>query len=92
MILTEALGPSEATFLTELQQLDGGKLIPIIGTSATISPPWFNRCRHAVGPSKLASNFVADNLVTETSGPAFKASQSDLRREGQGRDGDSRRT
>ena len=73
VILTEALGPSEATFLSELQQLNGGKLIPIIGTSATISPPWFKSVSDAVGPSKLASNFVADNLVTETSGPAFKA-------------------
>ena len=73
VILTEALGPSEATFLSEVQQLNNGKLIPIIGTSATISPPWFKSVSDAVGPSKLASNFVADNLVTETSGPAFKA-------------------
>jgi branched-chain amino acid transport system substrate-binding protein len=73
VILTEALGPSEATFLSEVQQLRNGKLIPIIGTSATISPPWFKSVSDAVGPSKLASNFVADNLVTETSGAAFKA-------------------
>jgi branched-chain amino acid transport system substrate-binding protein len=73
VILTEALGPSEATFLSEVQQLNNGKLIPVIGTSATISPAWFKSVSAAVGPSKLASNFVADNLVTETSGPAFKA-------------------
>jgi ABC-type branched-subunit amino acid transport system substrate-binding protein len=72
-ILTEALGPSEATFLSEVKQLNGGKLIPVIGTSATISPDWFKSVSAAIGGSTLASNFVADNLVTETSGAAFKA-------------------
>jgi branched-chain amino acid transport system substrate-binding protein len=72
-ILTEALGPSEATFLSEVKQLNGGKMIPVIGTSATISPDWFKSVSAAVGGSTLASNFVADNLVTETSGPAFNA-------------------
>jgi branched-chain amino acid transport system substrate-binding protein len=72
-ILTEALGPSEATFLSEVRQLNGGKMIPVIGTSATISPDWFKSVSQAIGGSTLASNFVADNLVTETSGPAFNA-------------------
>jgi ABC-type branched-subunit amino acid transport system substrate-binding protein len=71
VVLTEALGPPEAAFLSELKQLNGGKLIPVIGTSATISPDWFKSVSAAVGPSTLASNFLADNLVTETSGPAF---------------------
>ncbi len=70
-ILTEALGPPEAAFLSELKQLNGGKLIPVIGTSATISPDWFKSVSAAVGPSTLSPNFLADNLVTETSGPAF---------------------
>jgi ABC-type branched-subunit amino acid transport system substrate-binding protein len=71
VILTEALGPPEATFLSEVKQLSGGKVIPVIGTSATISPDWFKSVSAAVGPSSLASNFQADNLVVETSGPAF---------------------
>ena len=73
VILTEALGPPEAAFLSEVKQLNGGKLPPVIGTSATISPDWFKSVSAAVGPSTLASNFLADNLVTETSGPAFQA-------------------
>ena len=73
VILTEALGPAEAAFLSELKQLNGGKQIPVIGTSATISPDWYKSVAAAVGASTLASNFVADNLVTETSGPAFQA-------------------
>jgi ABC-type branched-subunit amino acid transport system substrate-binding protein len=73
VILTEALGPPEAAFLSEVKQLNGGKLPPIIGTSATISPDWFKSVTAAVGASTLAPNFWADNLVTETSGPAFNA-------------------
>ena len=49
VILTEALGPTEASFLTEVKQLNGGKLIPIIGTSATISPDWFKSVSAAIG-------------------------------------------
>ena len=73
VILTEALGPPEAAFLSEVKQLNGGKLPPVIGTSATISPDWFKSVTAAVGASTLAPNFWADNLVTETSGPAFQA-------------------
>ena len=73
VILTEALGPTEAAFLSEVKQLNGGKLIPVIGTSATISPDWFKSVSAAVGASQLTPNFSADNLVVETGGPAFKA-------------------
>ena len=73
VILTEALGPTEASFLSELKQLNGGKVIPVIGTSATISPDWYKSVSAAVGASTLSSNYSADNLVTETSGPAFNA-------------------
>jgi branched-chain amino acid transport system substrate-binding protein len=72
VILTEALGPPEAAFLSEVKQLNGGKLPPVIGTSATISPDWFKSVSAAVGANAF-SNFWADNLVTETSGPAFQA-------------------
>jgi ABC-type branched-subunit amino acid transport system substrate-binding protein len=73
VILTEALGPTEAAFLSEVKQLNGGKMIPIIGTSATISPDWFKSVSNAVGGSTLAPNFSADNLVVETTGPAFQS-------------------
>jgi branched-chain amino acid transport system substrate-binding protein len=71
VIFTEALGPAEATFLSEVKQLNGGKMIPVIGTSATISPDWQKSVAAAIGASTLASSFHADNLVTETSGPAY---------------------
>jgi len=66
VIFTEALGPTDATFLSEVKQLNGGKMIPVIGTSADISPDWYKSVAAAVGASTLATSFHADNLVTET--------------------------
>jgi branched-chain amino acid transport system substrate-binding protein len=71
VILTEALGPTDATFLSEVKQLNGGKMIPVIGTSADISPDWYKSVAAAIGASTLATSFRADNLVTETSGPSY---------------------
>ncbi|MGH2862266.1 MAG: ABC transporter substrate-binding protein [Solirubrobacteraceae bacterium] len=73
VILTEALGPTEASFLSEVKQLNNGKTIPVIGTSATISPAWYKSVAAAVGARALASSYLADNLVVETSGLAFRA-------------------
>ena len=71
MIFTEALGPAEATFLSEVKRLNGGKMIPVIGTSAATSPDSYKSVAAAVGASTLASSFHADDLVTETGGPAY---------------------
>jgi branched-chain amino acid transport system substrate-binding protein len=72
-IMTEALGSADPTLFSEIAQLNGGKMIPVIGTSAAISPAFFKGAAAAVGASTFASVFHADNLVTETSGPAFQA-------------------
>jgi branched-chain amino acid transport system substrate-binding protein len=72
-IMTEALGSADPTLFSEIEQLNGGKMIPVIGTSAAISPAFFKGAAAAVGASTFASVFHADNLVTETSGPAFQA-------------------
>ena len=84
-ILTEALGTADPTLFAEIKQLNHGKPIPIVATSATISPPWFKAAAAALGASTFASNFHADNLVTETSGPAFGPFRALCVREGQGR-------
>jgi ABC-type branched-subunit amino acid transport system substrate-binding protein len=70
-ILTEALGTADPTLFAEIKQLNHGKSIPIIATSAAISPPFFKAAAAAVGAGTFASTFHADNLVTETSGPAY---------------------
>jgi ABC-type branched-subunit amino acid transport system substrate-binding protein len=72
-IMTEALGNADPTLFAEIKQLNGGKMIPIVATSAAISPPFFKAAAAAVGASAFASDFRADNLVTETSGPAYQA-------------------
>ena len=72
-IMTEALGSADPTLFAEIKQLNGGKLIPIIGTSAAISPAFFEAASKAVGATDFAANFRADNLVTATSGPAYQA-------------------
>ncbi len=72
-IMTEALGNADPTLLAEIKQLNGGKMIPVIGTSAAISPVFYSACAKAVGASDFAANFHADNLVTATSGPAYEA-------------------
>jgi branched-chain amino acid transport system substrate-binding protein len=70
-IMTEALGTADPTLFGEIKQLNHGKMIPIIGTSAAISPAFFKAAASAVGASTFTSDFHADNLVTETSGPAY---------------------
>jgi len=72
-IMTEALGSADPTLFAELKQLNGGKVIPIIGTSAAISPPFYQAAARAVGAATFAKIFHADNLVTATSGPAYQA-------------------
>jgi branched-chain amino acid transport system substrate-binding protein len=72
-IMTEALGAADPTLFSEIKQLNGGKMIPIIGTSAAISPSFFKAAAAAVGASTFVANFHADNLVVQTSGPAYQA-------------------
>jgi branched-chain amino acid transport system substrate-binding protein len=72
-IMTEALGSADPTLFSEIKQLNGGKMIPIIGTSAAISPAFYSAAAKAVGAAAFSSLFHADNLVTETSGPAYQA-------------------
>ena len=70
-VMTEALGTADPTLFAEIKQLNHGKTIPIIATSAAISPPFYKAAAAAVGAGTFASNFHADNLVTETSGLAY---------------------
>ena len=70
-IMTEALGTADPTLFSEIKTLNHGKIIPIVATSAAISPPFFKAAAAAVGANEFTSNFHADNLVTETSGPAY---------------------
>jgi len=72
-IMTEALGSADPTLFSEIKQLNHGKMIPIIGTSAAISPAFFKSAAAAVGASTFAGGFHADNLVVESAGPSYTA-------------------
>src|SRR5204863_237362 len=54
-IMTEALGSADPTLFSEIKQLNGGKIIPIIGTSAAISPAVFKASAAAGGPTSFDS-------------------------------------
>jgi branched-chain amino acid transport system substrate-binding protein len=77
-IMTEALGAADPTLFSEIKQLNGGKMIPVIGTSAAISPSFYKAAAAAVGADTFTSNFHADNLVVESSGPAYQTFSSAL--------------
>lgn len=70
VIFTEALG-SAGTYLGEVKELNGGKVIPFIGTSATIDPAWFADVKGAIGVDDLVSNYRGVDLGYTFSGPAY---------------------
>ncbi len=74
VILTEALGqpPSDATYLAEVKQLNGGKSIPFIGTSATVDPQWFAAVKGAIGLQDLLDNYQGVDIGTTFSGPGYQ--------------------
>jgi len=73
VILTEALGqpPSDATYLAEVKSQNGGKVIPFIGTSATVDPQWFAAVKGAIGVDDLVNNYQAVDIGTTFSGPGY---------------------
>lgn len=79
VIFTEALGSTDATFLSEIKQLNGGTMIPVIGTQATIDPAWFKAVAAAIGPTTLASSYVADNVSVDTTGAAYQSFSNNLK-------------
>jgi ABC-type branched-subunit amino acid transport system substrate-binding protein len=72
VIFTEASPQADATFLAELQQLNGGKLIPVIGTSATVEPAWFTAVDGAIGKPALSKYYVGEEPYAPASGPSWQ--------------------
>ncbi len=70
VILTEALGAA-GTYLKEVKTQNGGKMIPFIGTSATIDPQWFQQVRDAIGVDDLIKYYAGVDLGYTFSGPAY---------------------
>jgi len=77
VILTEALGSTDATYLSELKQLNGG-MIPVIGSSATIDPVWFKAVSDAIGVSDLVKYYQANDTPTDFKGPGYDEFKTNL--------------
>lgn len=70
-ILMEALGPAGIALLSEIYQLNGNKMIPVIGTSAMIDPTFYSGVTAAIGVNTFISNFDADNQVAPAATSAY---------------------
>jgi neutral amino acid transport system substrate-binding protein len=57
--------------LTEVKQQNGGKVIPFIGTSATIDPVWFKQVVDAIGLPDFLANYSAVDLRLSLQGSGY---------------------
>jgi ABC-type branched-subunit amino acid transport system substrate-binding protein len=71
VILMEALGAAGVALLSEIYQLNGNKMIPVIGTSAMIDPTFFSGVTGAVPLASFIANFDADNQVSSGATAAY---------------------
>lgn len=71
VILMEALGAAGVALLSEIYQLNGNKMIPVIGTSAMIDPTFFAGVTAAIPVNTFIANFDADNQVSSTATAAY---------------------
>ena len=70
-IMMEALGAAGVALLSEIYQLNGNKMIPVIGTSAMIDPTFFSGVTAAIPTATFIANFDADNAVAAAATPAY---------------------
>ena len=70
VILTETIG-SAGTYMKEVKQLNGGKVVPFIGTSATIDPVWFKDVVDAIGLPDFLANYTAVDGILALSGTGY---------------------
>ena len=73
VIFTEATPQANATYLAELQQLNGGRLIPVIGSSATVEPAWYTAVSQAIGKPALSKYYVAEEPYAPPQGGGWQA-------------------
>ncbi|MGH7763491.1 MAG: ABC transporter substrate-binding protein [Candidatus Dormibacteraceae bacterium] len=71
VIFTEALG-SAGTYLGDVKTLNGGQMIPFIGTSATIDPQWFAQVSGAIGVPDIVKYYGGVDLGYDFTSPAYQ--------------------
>ena len=77
VILTEALGSTDATYLSEVKQINGS-MIPVIGSSATIDPVWFKAVSDAIGVADVLKYYQANDTPTDFGGPGYDEFKTNL--------------
>ena len=78
VIFTEALGPTDATYMAEVKQLNHNTMLPFMGTSATIDPVWFAAVTGAIGVQTVVDKFTAVDLGVSFSGPGYTEFKTNL--------------
>lgn len=71
IIFTEASPQTDATFLSELQQMGG--LVEVLGTDATLQPQWLTAVSGAIGKKTLNKTYVGEQPYAPASGPSWAA-------------------
>jgi branched-chain amino acid transport system substrate-binding protein len=71
VILTETDSQTAATFFSELLELNGGKMLPLQGTAATVQGAYEEPLVHAIGAQNVEKYFEATNIAEPTPGPAL---------------------
>jgi branched-chain amino acid transport system substrate-binding protein len=73
VIFTEASPQADATFLAELQQLNGGHLIPVVGSDATEAMQWLSAVSGAIGKPALTNYYAGAEPYAPASGGGWQA-------------------
>lgn len=71
-IFTEADPQTDATFFKAFQQLNGGQMVPIVGTAPTITADWAKAVGSAIGKPSLDKYYVGLQPYVAGSGPAWQ--------------------
>ncbi|MEP6751280.1 MAG: ABC transporter substrate-binding protein [Candidatus Dormiibacterota bacterium] len=70
VIFTEADPQTDAAYLNQLRHLHA--LIPVIGTQATVQPPWGKAVGAAIGNANLARIYAGAQPFAPSQGPAWQ--------------------
>ncbi len=71
-IFTEADPQTDATFFKAFLSLNGGQMVPIVGTAPTITADWAKAVGAAIGKANLAKYYVGLQPFVAATGPSWQ--------------------
>jgi branched-chain amino acid transport system substrate-binding protein len=77
-IVSEMVPQSAATFLSELEQLNGGHLMPIIYTSRAVESDWIKAVKGAIGLPAMERYITPVAFDVKAAGPGYQVYKSGL--------------